>query len=100
MKIEHKGKKYELDIEKAVEDGYLKEEYPEPRVGEYYKFVGNNNYLNGCITIVACIGTGYCLIPVVGGFSNGNRWIDPVKNINDIFSCNRENFIKIENPFE
>lgn len=96
MKIEHKGKKYELDVEKAVRDGYLKEEYPEPKVGEFYR------HINGSISIVAMNNIDeFCLIDISYGEGKlkegvGNRFHDSVENINDIFGDFRHEFTKLE----
>lgn len=91
MKITHNNKEYTLDVEKAVKDGYLKEEYPKPQVGEYYQ-----NFVTESIFLVMQIyEMGYTLVNV----KNGETFYVQENLDNSIFCGLRKHMNKIDNPF-
>lgn len=86
MEIEHKGKKYELDVEKAVRDGYLKD--IEINGGDVYKQISTNR-----IYIV----NGYFDQWALVNMETGRYYMTP--NLKEyIFNGEKDDFVKIDNP--
>ena len=92
MEIKHKGKTYKMDVDKAIEKGFLVEDKPALRkIGQLYQ---NRNTKE--IYLVCCVDNNKVNLICLSGRYLGNRYKSLAVTVKDIYSITKQEWDKLD----